>query len=163
MFDVVIRPLINKDLKEVSQIFHLAVLSIKSTDYDLKQLNAWSPAPRKQKFWKERFKNQKVFVAVSENSKKVLGFGSIADDGLIDMLYVSPEYQRKQIATKLLSCLENSLFEVKPQTNRFYAQASAISRPLFEKHGYTVRETLYVEQEEELLLAFSMEKLLFFN
>ena len=61
----------------------------------------WAPADRDISAWSKSFLNRLALVAEEEG--KIIGFGDIDGTGYLDRLYVHKDFQRKGIATAIVS------------------------------------------------------------
>jgi putative acetyltransferase len=118
----------------IAEIFTRAIHKTASAFYSPEQCLAWSdPAPNPD-HWQKRCALKQPFVAVSES--RIAGFLELDPDGHIDCLYVSPDFQRQGVATRLArhaiaTCSARGL-------PRLYVEASLCAKPLFEKLGFVV-------------------------
>lgn len=61
---VAIRKFCAEDAAAVARLFHETVHRVNAADYTPSQLRAWSPAIRPDAFWRRRFRQHRVLVAV---------------------------------------------------------------------------------------------------
>ncbi len=82
----------------------------------------------------ERFiKSSKIFI-VFKNKEKILGMGRIAGNNEIVTMYVSREYQRRGIGTKIIKKLEEYAKKHKIKKLHLHAMESAV--PFYLKKGF---------------------------
>lgn len=147
-----IRPIRDGEREVIATIFTRAVHEIACRDYDAAQLKAWAPG------------NIAGFVArhsaydaiVAECDGTVAGFSDLNADGYIDMLYVSPDFQRRGVARALLVHIEAQARQT--SITRLHVRASLTARPVFERHGFMVAEPLIVELAGQHFQTYVMEK-----
>lgn len=155
-----IRPYDTPDAEKLVSLFHDTVHEINSRDYSPEQLDAWAPPHPDIKKWRERFKESKTFVAVSDG--KIIGFGNLENDRQdIGMLYVHKDHQGQGAATLLLNRLEDFLRKKGVAVTR--VEASITARSFFEQKGYS-----WVSDNRKLLngkefMNFKLEKRLAFD
>lgn len=155
-----IRPYETSDAEKLVSLFHDTVHEINSRDYSPEQLDAWAPPHPDIRKWRERFKESKTFVAVSDG--KIVGFGNLENDRQdIGMLYVHKDHQGQGAATLLLNRLED--FLRKKGVAITQVEASITARSFFEQKGYS-----WVSDNRKLLngkefLNFKLEKRLAFD
>jgi putative acetyltransferase len=127
------------DLNSIFELFHDTVHAINARDYSEEQLDAWAPAVVDLDTWHQRLHSSVTYVSV-ENSI-VIGFGNLTEGVWIDMLYTHKEYQRKGVASSILS----TLIQVARSENlaTLHTESSITAKPFFEMHGF------YVEKEQE--------------
>ncbi len=117
------------DLAEVAELFYETVHSVNAADYTEEQLSAWTGERGVFAGRGADLLRGKTFVA--ECCGKTAGFVSMREDGLLDLLFVHKDLQRRGIASALCDEAERGYAEV-----RTYASVTA--RPFFESRGYSV-------------------------
>ena len=123
---------------DVTQAVYLsAVTRTAAADYDPAQIAAWAGAgaddlPR----WDARRAAAHTFVAVVDG--QVAGFTDYLDDGLLDMLFVHPDFGRRGIARLLVDTVKREARLAGLTSLRTCASRTA--RPAFEKFGFRVTD-----------------------
>ncbi|QIL50566.1 GNAT family N-acetyltransferase [Weissella coleopterorum] len=133
---MIIRQYESSDLISIVDIFFNAIHSIYS-HYSVEQLKAWGNLDRKDELmskWKYELPSTYTLVAILDDH--IVGFSNINNDGYIDLMYVSPDYQNKRIATTLLKRLENHASKI--GLKELTANASAIAKSMFIKQGFKI-------------------------
>ena len=104
------------------------------------QLEAWAPDDIDPESFSEPLLASYCICALEGNS--LLGFGSIfPETGLLDMLYVSSEYQGRGVGKVLLKALEAMT------DKRIQVYVSDCAKPFFSHMGYSVvREDIAVRR-----------------
>jgi len=139
------------DCREMAELFYNTVHTVNAGDYTGRQLDAWASGTVDLKAWDASFRRCLTLVAVEGD--RIVGFGDMAPDGYLDMLYVHREFQRRGIASAICDRLEG---EVRAEV--FTVHASITARPFFEKRGYrTVKERRVLRRGVELV-NYAMEK-----
>ena len=146
-----LRPFVPGDAAACAQIFYEAVHQTNPALYPPDQQKAWAPAVPDTAAWQQRYTGHPVWVA--EEDGHVIGFGDIYPDGLLDMLYVHPQWQGRGVGKALIRVLEQA---VTPERYRVFASRAA--RPLFEAMGYTVIKEEHPVRNGVRLINFRMEK-----
>ncbi|QBF81942.1 GNAT family N-acetyltransferase [Shewanella maritima] len=158
--------------KAISQVFHQAVQAIEHPRYSKAKLNAWSCSPRSAKYWHLRSKaymnksNHKphkhcgiTWVAQTHN-QQVVGFINMAvgfhQAGYINHLYVLPEYAGQGIASQLLYQAQQWAETI--GYAKLSADASYLSKALFEKHGFNSLHTSFQRKQNCTFNGFFVEK-----
>ena len=133
-----IEPLSDNDLEAAARLFCDTVHEINARDYTSEQLEAWAPRDAQHRVEiVEKLATQQT-VGVKECGI-LIGFGSLDNDGDIDMLFVHKDRQRQGIATAILKELER--LATKRGKRTVSAFSSITARPFFEQECYTaVRE-----------------------
>jgi putative acetyltransferase len=125
------------DLSDLRRIYAGAIRHLGRRAYSEEQVAVWSDFSSDAEAFREWIENAGVYVAVTEEGA-CMGFAGLEQDGHISSVYVSPCCMRKGVASQLLRRL---LKEAQAKGLRsLHAEASAFSRPLFEKFGFSVVE-----------------------
>ena len=95
-----IRPYRREDLEAVIRCFGESVRAIGARYYGAEQIEAWAPASPDLEAWASRFQSGEVLIA--EVNGAVAGFVRVEENGLVDLLYVHPENERRGIGRDLL-------------------------------------------------------------
>ena len=123
------------ELQDIKKLFFETVSGIPGNEYNAKQIKAWaSSAQNDDDKWLSQIIDH--YFIVAKVDEKLVGFASLKDNNIIDMLYIHKKFQGKSIAQKLLSLLEK-----KADINRADKIVSFVSltaRSFFEKNGYKV-------------------------
>ncbi|MTI86542.1 MAG: GNAT family N-acetyltransferase [Balneolaceae bacterium] len=98
-----LRPANIDDLPAITALFKETINSVCSDDYTEKQLLVWCQGAENTERWVNRIREQHFLVA--EEKGEVAGFGSISEDGYLDLLYVHKDHQRKGIAGMLMDAM----------------------------------------------------------
>jgi putative acetyltransferase len=149
-----IRRYLERDAKEIAELFYNTIHQINSKDYTGEQIKVWAPDLRYE-FWIKRVKEKNPFVAV-ENGQ-VVGFAELDPDGHVDCAYVHHQWQGKGVASKLLAEIEKEAQSL--GVKRVYTEASITAKPFFEKRGFKVIKEQQVEKRGVKLTNFQMEKI----
>ena len=151
-----IREYRDSDCAALADIFQRAVREIARKDYSPVQVVAWAPDERDIKAFAARRAAKPTFVA--EYDGQVAGFTDLDGDGHIDMFYVSPDCQRRGVASAMLRFLaERGHSE---RRKRLFGEVSITARPVFERHGFKVLAYQTVQTNGQALGNYRMEKLL---
>jgi len=147
-----IRNYAESDSREIADLFHNSVHSIKAEMYSYEQLEAWSPSPPDYEFWSSKLNKSKPYVATI--GSQIVGFIELEDDGHIDCLYVHKNYQGQGIAGKLFSHVNE--VAISNGIKSLYVEASAIAKPFFEKRGFLLSSENVVQRNGQYLVNYSM-------
>lgn len=141
------------DKRSLQRLFFDTVHTVNARDYTPEQLDAWAPAEPDRDSW-ARLDYQTCFVV--ECQKSLVGFISLAPDGLIDFLFVHKDFQAKGIASALLKQLER--VARKHSILFLYTESSITARHFFEKNGFTVSMENRKTVRSVEFLNYKMEK-----
>jgi len=149
-----LRPYQPSDLTSVIAIFLSAIRESAVKDYDPAQIDAWAQVDRQR--WENRRLSRPTWVAVVD--AEIVGFTDLEPDGLLDMIYVRPAYQRMGVASLLLQQVETTarLWGL----SRVFTMASLTARPLFERRGFQVLAQQQATIGGQSLIHFCMQKTL---
>lgn len=147
---MIIREYKNEDLDEVSHLFFETVHSVNKNDYTTEQLFAWAESADYMKSKNSDLLKQHTLVA--EEGGKIIGFGSITNSGLLDLLFVHKDFLRKGVATAICDALESNFSVIT-------TYASITAKPFFKNRGYTVLKSQEVERRGVKLKNFEMGKI----
>ena len=143
---------------QISQLYHDAIHAIVHPRYPKVKLNAWSSAPRSAKYWQIQYKQNKAWLML--DNQQVIGFIGLEThfkyQGYIDCLYVHPSYQNLGIASALLEHLQH--WAMQQHYPNLSVDASYLSKPLFEKMGFSLQQKSYQQKRGQTLGGFYMEK-----
>ena len=145
--------------KQVSELYHSAVQQINHPRYPQAKLDAWSAAPRSTKFWQLRYQRNRAWLALN-HQQQLVGFISVETHfkhrGYIDCLYVAPDCQHQGIASALLNQLVK--WTEKQHYSHLSVDASYLSKALFEKRGFSLKQISYQQKRGQTFTGFYMQK-----
>lgn len=152
-----IRPLEEKDIHDMQNLFRSTVLNVNIKDYTKEEVEDWASCGDDMGHWKEiLFNNQ--FIGAFDKQDNLIGYSSMNKNGYMHSMFVHKDWQGKGVATLLLSEVERIAiqYEVKEITS----EVSKTARPFFEHKGYVV-ECEQKQQANRLKLTnYKMKKVL---
>lgn len=126
---MILRTYTPDDFENVRKLFSETILTVNAADYTKEQLVVWAGLePRLN-----------GLILIAETDGAIVGVGSILSSGVLDLLYVHKDFQRRGVATALCDELEKGFPSVK-------TYASVTAKPFFERRGYTVVKEQEVER-----------------
>lgn len=139
-----LRPFLPADIAVLEAIFAASIEQLTADDYSEAQQEAWIAAVDEETLG-ERLGSQLTLVATLGESP--VGFASLKDNKVIDMLYVHPGAARQGVATALIDAVEK-LATARGAT-ALTVDASDTARPFFLKRGYSdeIRKTVPIGDE----------------
>lgn len=150
-----IRPYREEYAAATLSLFIASVRQTAAADYSPAQIHAWvRPAERDLGSWQLAMGARNSFVALTDG--EVVGFADVSADGYIDMLFVSPTFQRQGIGSCLLDEAERQARETGAST--LLANVSLTARALFERHGFRVDQVQHPRLAGVALMNFRMSK-----
>ncbi|ASW06111.1 MULTISPECIES: GNAT family N-acetyltransferase [unclassified Rhizobium] len=143
------------DVEATIDIFLRAIREVASKNYNPTQIAAWAKVDDAE-IWAQYRASRPTWLAM--DGSKPIGFTDLKSDGCLDMMFVSPDYQGKGVASLLLATVENAAHEQRLQ--RIFTEASLTARPFFERKGFVIVTAQQVEKRGQILSNFLMEKTL---
>lgn len=122
------------DVDVLIVLFRETVHAINAHHYAPEQIAVWAPAEIDRTSWLKRFELNHVFVA--ECDGKVCGFSELTESGVVHMLYVHRDWQRRGVASALMSSLEALAESL--GLGELTTEASITAKPFFERRGFSV-------------------------
>lgn len=153
--DLLFRWAVAEDFDALGEVMFDAVRSGDSL-YSEKQRQAWVPAPRKDKIWRDRLASQQIIIAL--RGEKIVGFMSLAKRGYIDFAYIRPALQQSGLFRKLYARIEQKA--TSEQQKRLWVHASLKAQPAFAAMGFQTIKPEEVSLGGQTFKRFEMEKLL---
>ena len=123
------------DLNEMHQLYIETIQYICKNDYDTAQIEAWVSGVKNTERWTAVIETQFVLLAIIKD--QIAGFGTLKEGNYIDFFYIHKDFQRKGIASELLTELE--LEAQKQHSKIISSDISITAKPFFEKKGYIVK------------------------
>ena len=142
------------DLREVYQLFYNTVHKVNVKDYTVEQLAIWAQKIPDWDKWQSRLTRAITFIGRINGD--IAGFGSLVDHTYLDFLYVSFQFQGKDVATHIYSKLE--AISRSNGVNFITTDASITARPFFEKMGFKVLHKQSVRKKNIVLVNYKMIK-----
>jgi putative acetyltransferase len=139
---LVVRAYVDSDLEGVVSCFARSVREIGARYYVHEQVAAWAPESSDIDGWAARLRAGGVFVADVDG--RIAGFVRVEDDGLVDLLYVHPDHERRGTGRELLEVGCSWALDRGARTLR--SEVSIAARPLFEAMGFRVESEQVVER-----------------
>ena len=152
-----IRPLEEKDLYDMQNLFRSTVLNVNIKDYTKEEVEDWASCGNDMEHWKEiLFNNQ--FIGAFDKQDNLIGYSSMNKNGYMHSMFVHKDWQGKGIATLLLFEVEKIARQYK--VKEITSEISKTARPFFEHKGYVV-ECEQKQQANRLKLTnYKMKKVL---
>ena len=153
---VTVRRFRDTDAAAAAAVFFAAVTTGARGHYGAEQRRAWGGEAPHPDHWAARLAAAHAFVA--EVDRRVVGFMTVAADGLIDVAFVSPSMMGRGVAWRLYRHCEAEARRL--GATRLHADASHLARPFFERQGWRVVTAQTVTIRGVALTNFKMEKAL---
>jgi putative acetyltransferase len=131
---IVVRRFGARDTLATWNVFYAAVRETAVADYSPEQVVAWAPDSINLTEWRRRRLGSHTFVAVE--NEVVVGFVDVTDEGLLDMLFVHPDWGCRGAARLLVQRVIAQAEDL--GLSRVHTHASRTARPVFERLGFVV-------------------------
>ena len=148
-------PLSGNDFDVAAKLFYDTVHSVCARDYTPGQLDAWAPRDDRHLAQIAGKLAEQQAIGVKECGILV-GFGSLDDEGDIDMLFVHKDRQGQGIAKTILHELEHLAMKRDKQVVSTFASVTA--RPFFERMSYVVVRKNIVDRDGVSLVNYLMSR-----
>ncbi len=149
-----LRPYLPSDASQLCDLIKDSIYELASEDYNANQCAAWAEsATNKQEFIK---KLEKAVTLLAIYEDETCGFISLKDNIQIDMLYTSPRFAGKGIATFLCGAVE--LLAMGRKSSKLTINASDTAISLFTHLKYKPVRRNTVTINGEWLANTTMEK-----
>ncbi|WP_404450954.1 GNAT family N-acetyltransferase [Virgibacillus necropolis] len=130
-------------IHDVATLFKETILTINRKDYSAEQVELWADNRQTLVEWVDHLQHSLTYVATIDG--RIVGFGNLTEEGLIDLLYVHKDHQAQGIGSKIMEQLE---FDARLHNIlRLTTEASITAKPFFLSLGFQV------QQEQNKLIA----------
>jgi putative acetyltransferase len=148
------RPLLPADVPLLAEIFRASIEELSADDYSEAQQEAWASLADDEEEFGSRLGGALTLVATYAGAP--IGFGSLADNSRIDMLYVHPAAAGQGAAAMLCDALEK--LAAARGSKELSVDASDTARGFFEKRGFAPKTRNTVSLGGEWLANTTMVK-----
>jgi putative acetyltransferase len=142
------------DAPALARIFRASIEGLTGEDYSPGQQEAWMGAADDEAAFAKKLSGALTLIATIE--KQPVGFASLKDNNIIDMLYVRPEVAGRGVARALVDALET--LAAARGTTVLTTDASDTARDFFAHRGYIAQRRNTIEVGGEWLGNTTMEK-----
>src|SRR5208283_5052646 len=129
------RPMLPADVPLLAEIFRVSIEELAAEDYDEAQQAAWAETAEDLDAFGEKLTGALTLVATLGGSP--IGFASLADNRVIDMLYVHPAAAGQGAGAMLCDALEK--LAAARDSKELEVEASDSARGFFEKRGFVAK------------------------
>lgn len=149
-----IRKVTIKDLQQVLTLFTETIQNTCAQHYTKKQIKVWTASAKNTEKWITKFKQQ--YFIVAETNGLIIGFSSLENNDIVDLMYVHKDYQKQKIAKTLLNNIEQKAIQL--GATKLGTYASIIAKPFFEKQGFITEKENKFELNGVVISNFIMTK-----
>ena len=151
-----LRPLLPTDVPLLAEIFRASIEELSGDDYSEAQQEAWASAADDEEEFGARLASELTLVATHAGA--AIGFASLKDNALIDMLYVHPAAAGQGAGAMLCDALEK--LAAARGSKELSVDASDTARGFFERRGFVAKTRNSVSVGGEWLANTTMVKTL---
>jgi putative acetyltransferase len=154
MSAVSLRPFVPTDLRRCAEIFRASIEELAAEDYSADQREAWASTADDEAAFAARVGGGLTLIALIDGA--AAGFATLKGAETVDMLYVDPAFAGQGAARTLIDALTR--LATARGAKRLTAEASEVSKPLFEKLGFAAQKRNLVHIGDEWLANTTMTK-----
>lgn len=151
-----LRPFLPADAIALRELFAQSIEELTQDDYTEDQRAAWASRALDGDAFANRLSSQLTLVVQMDG--EYMGFASLKDGGVLDMLYVHPYHAGIGVGTALANALEK-IAAARGKTE-ITLEASDSAVEFFEGRGYVATSRTLIPIEDEWLANSQMKKLL---
>ena len=149
-----LRPFLVEDTPLLADIFRASIAELTADDYGEGAREAWASAADDEEAFAKRLADQLTLIATMNGS--AVGFASLANNEIVDLLYVHPAVAGQGAGTLLVDALEK--LSLARGAKRLTADVSDTAQDFFKKRGFTAQQRNTVLRGGEWLANTTMEK-----
>lgn len=123
------------DIPELQEMYKATLRAINIADYTVEEVEDWASCGDDIAHLADLINNLYFVVALNE-ADQIIGFTSIRKDGYLHNMFIHKDYQRRGIASFLLTKAEE--YAIEHQIKIITSEVSITAKPFFEKKGYSV-------------------------
>ena len=152
--DFPLRPYLAADIMPLRDLFAGSIEELTQDEYNEDQRVAWARSAEDAEAFAKRLSSGLTLVVHIEDEH--LGFATLKNNAVLDMLYVHPWHARIGVATALVNAMEK--IATARGVEAMTVEASDTAVPFFEDRGYVATSRNLVEMDDEWLSNTSMTK-----
>ncbi|WP_071146917.1 GNAT family N-acetyltransferase [Bacteroides ihuae] len=123
------------DIPELKEMYKATLRTINKADYTLEEIEDWASCGDNMQHWTDLITNLYFIVALNEENL-IIGFTSMQKGGYLQSMFVHKDYQRRGVASFLLSIAEE--YAIKHQIQIISSEVCITAKPFFERKDYKV-------------------------
>jgi putative acetyltransferase len=142
-----------KDIPVLKKLFTETVLEVNRKDYSEEQTKDWASCGTELSKWENRLIQFNHYIYLK--GTETVGFVAFNQQGFINSMFVSKDYQRSGIAQSLMNF---TLQECKKnQVIKLTSEVSITAKPFFEKNGFVVIQKQNAKANQLTLVNYLMQ------
>lgn len=123
------------DIPELREMYQATLHAVNIADYTPEEIEDWASCGDDTSHLADLISNLYFLVALNE-AGEIIGFTSIRKDGYLHSMFVHKDYQRRGVASFLLSKAEE--YATENQIETITSEVCITAKPFFERKGYSV-------------------------
>lgn len=131
---MILRPYRDSDARAAAWLFRRSVHQLAGEHYSLAQRRAWVNLANSSDDWQQRLAPLHSWVVEGDAHHGLAGFIALSDEGVVEYLYVEPEFVRQGVALALYRHLEEHARSL--GLTRLSTDASLVAEPFFAQCGF---------------------------
>ena len=151
-----LRPFMLADTPALRDLFAQSIEELTADDYTEDQRLAWIARAEDAEAFADRL--EAMVTLIVQVDGEYLGFASLKDNAVIDMLYVHPYATGRGVGTSLVDALER--LAAARGAEKITVEASDTAQPFFAARGYVPQQHNLIPIDDEWLSNTTMNKAL---
>lgn len=143
------------DIPELREMCQATLRAVNIADYTPEEIEDWASCSDDTSHLADLISNLYFLVALNETGE-IIGFTSIRKDGYLHSMFVHKDYQRRGVASFLLSKAEE--YATENQIDTITSEVCITAKPFFERKGYSVVEEQKRQANRLCLTNYWMKK-----
>lgn len=123
------------DIPELREMYQATLRAVNIADYTPEEIEDWASCGDDTSHLTDLITSLYFLVALNE-AGEIIGCTSIRKDGYLHSMFVHQDYQRRGVASFLLSKAEE--YATENQIETITSEVSITAKPFFERKGYSV-------------------------
>lgn len=143
------------DIPELREMCQATLRAVNIADYTPEEIEDWASCSDDTSHLTDLITNLYFLVALNE-ADEIIGCTSIRKNGYLHSMFVHKDYQRRGVASFLLSKAEK--YATENQIETITSEVSITAKPFFERKGYSVVEEQKRKANRLFLTNYWMKK-----
>jgi putative acetyltransferase len=142
------------DIPEITDLFYNTIQFVNINDYTQEQVDDWSYWHSAIDKWQHGIWHD--FFVKAVDGIKIIGFGSLREDGYLDYLFTQKDYQHRGVGRGLYEKLEK--MAISRRHRSIYSDVSITAKSFFENLGFEVEHEQLKKSHYLELVNYRMRK-----
>lgn len=132
-----------QDCDKIRNLYRSTINKLTNNDFSTIQKQVWSGVAEDRSYWLHVLQTQHVIVAEYldevDESKNIVGFGSVKEQGYVEFLYVATQFQKIGIGRRILKELEKHCNRM--HIEEIWVDVTSHSKGYFRRHGFVAEQS----------------------